>query len=157
MSETITPITTPSTWAQLHAPVQQLLEALDPIMNWGVLGRADHRVTRVPEAVFDLHQNLAQLPQLLPGKATLKADSPRCGAFTIERNGRAPWLLWIRAHEARNHSEFGYRGVALQVGHRPEDLFIAEDIDAALGLVRNILRDPGVELRGGVFPAGTTH
>ncbi len=159
MPETIAPIFTidPAVWAQLQAPVSELMTLLDPIAQWNVLGRADHRLTQVPEAAFDLHQHLAQLPQLHRGSAVLKADSPRFGAFTIERNGRAPLLLWVRMHEAGSHWEFGNLGRVLQVGYQSEDLFIADQVDAAITVVRKILKDPDVQLRGGVFPAEQDH
>lgn len=155
---TATLILDATTMAQLHEPTQELMKVLDPIERWGVFGRADHRVTRVPEAAFDIHRALTLLPQLLPGKAALKADSPRYGAFTIERNGRAPWLLWIRANDDSSDSwTFGLQGFALQVGYQPGDTIVSKHIDAALAVVKKVLLDPDVQLRGGVFPAEVSH
>lgn len=147
-----------TTMAQLRDPIQELMKVLDPIERWGVLGRSDHRVTKVPEAAFDIHQHLALLPEIMPGKATLKADSPRYGAFSVERNGRAPWVLWVRAHDDSGDSwTFGLQGFALQIGYQPEDTYVSKHVDAALAVMKKVLMDPDVQLRGGVFPEETSH
>lgn len=65
--------------------------------------------------------------------------------------GRGPWLLWVRMHEAENYYEFGCLGVALQVGHQPEEFIHTDHIDAVLSVMRRILKDPEVQLRGGVI------
>lgn len=147
----------PTALEQVLKFVKALSEVVDPANNSGVLQGPEYRTTEVPGVFYDMCISLQQLPQLLPGKAILKADSPRYGAFTIERNGRAPWILWVRAHDDSGDSRtFGLQGFALQVGYRPEDTYVSKHIDAAIAVMKKVLMAPDVQLRGGVFPAVMT-
>jgi len=119
---------------------------LDPLLLQVARSRVATPTTA--DAILDLRVNLLYSTQVRPGRAVLKGDCP-FGAFTIERNVSHRWKVWVRPERPEeDHQSSGPHGSVLLVdGSRR--VFVAEDaLDQAVTLLRNILTDPDLELRG---------